>query len=121
MPAELAAALAQYQAATPAQQQQWASAYDAAVTKLKSLPSSGLVPLPAAGPVPVMMAYELKAAQAGSIDADLLAHGPWQAGRVDLREGAVPGRPPRRTPPRPPGDRPPRVVPARPLLTPSQG
>ncbi len=35
--------------------------------------NNGLLAVPAAGPVPVMMAYELKMAQAGTLDADLLA------------------------------------------------
>ncbi|HEX9031562.1 MAG TPA: hypothetical protein VF834_06925, partial [Streptosporangiaceae bacterium] len=69
----LATALSQYKSATPAQQQKWASAYDTAVTKATSLPASGLLPVPGAGPVPVMMAYELKMAQSGALDADLLA------------------------------------------------
>ncbi|HVB45543.1 MAG TPA: cytochrome b N-terminal domain-containing protein [Streptosporangiaceae bacterium] len=73
----LAGALAQYNGATPAQQQKWASAYDAAVTKAKRLPASGLLPVPGAGPVPVMMAYELKTAQSGALDASLLAQHPF--------------------------------------------
>ena len=74
----LATALATYKAASPAQQHTWASAYDTAISKLKtSLPHSGLYPVPAAGPVPVMMQYELKMAQSGALDADLLAQHPF--------------------------------------------
>jgi hypothetical protein len=70
----LSAALSQFTSATRAQQQKWASAYDAAVTKLStSLPPDGLISVPAAGPVPLMMSYELKMARSGSLDADLLA------------------------------------------------
>jgi hypothetical protein len=73
----LAAALATYTSATPAQQQKWASAYDATVTKASSLPDSGILSVPAAGPVPVMLAYELKMARSGTLDADLLAQHPF--------------------------------------------
>src|SRR5258708_21248791 len=69
----LRASLSAYQGATPAQQQRRASAYDAAVTKASHLPASGLLPVPSAGPVPVMLAYELRMAQSGTLDADLLA------------------------------------------------
>ncbi len=74
----LAAALATYRAASPGQQHGWAAAYDSAISKLKtSLPRSGLLPVPAAGPVPVMMQYELKMAQSGALDANLLAQHPF--------------------------------------------
>jgi hypothetical protein len=73
----LSAALATYHSATPAQQQRWAVAYDAAVAKATRLPRSGLLPVPAAGPVPVMMAYELRMAQSGALDANLLAQQPF--------------------------------------------
>jgi hypothetical protein len=71
----LAAALAAYQSATPAQQQKWAAAYDAATAPgAKKVPfNNGALNLPAAGPVPAMMAAELAMARGGSLDADLLA------------------------------------------------
>jgi len=70
----LSAALSQFTSASHAQQQKWASAYDTAITKLSgSLPAGGLLAVPSAGPVPVMMSYELKMAQSGSLDADLLS------------------------------------------------
>src|SRR5579859_101033 len=70
----LSVALSQFTSAPHAQQQKWASAYDTAITKLSgSLPAGGLLSVPSAGPVPVMMSYELKMAQSGSLDADLLA------------------------------------------------
>ena len=69
----LAAALTTYTSATPARQLSWATAYDKAMQNPKVAFSNGLLAVPAAGPVPVMMAYELKMAQAGTLDADLLA------------------------------------------------
>jgi hypothetical protein len=71
----LATALASYNAATPAQQNKWATAYANATapdaTKVPFL--GGNLSLPAAGPVPVMMSYELTMARSGSLDSDLLA------------------------------------------------
>jgi quinol-cytochrome oxidoreductase complex cytochrome b subunit len=69
----LAAALAAYNAASPAQQLRWATAYDKAMTSNKVAFNNGLLKVGAAGPVPVMMFYELKAAQSGTLDADLVA------------------------------------------------
>jgi hypothetical protein len=69
----LATALATYTSASPAQQLTWATAYDKAVTSSKVPFNGGHLTVPAAGPVPVMMFYELKAAQAGTLDADLPA------------------------------------------------
>jgi hypothetical protein len=71
----LKAALATYSAASPAQQDKWATAYaNATQPGAKKVPfSSGQLRLPAAGPVPVMMRYELAMARSGSLDADLLA------------------------------------------------
>jgi quinol-cytochrome oxidoreductase complex cytochrome b subunit len=73
--AALAAALASYTSASAAQQVKWATAYDKATA-----PGSTKVPfnggdlnLPAAGPVPVMMAGELTMARSGALDSDLLA------------------------------------------------
>jgi Cytochrome b(N-terminal)/b6/petB len=73
----LSAALAMYRRAAPARQHRWASAYDVAVTKAKSLPHDGLLAVPGAGPVPMMMVYELRMAQSGALDADLLAQHPF--------------------------------------------
>jgi len=71
----LASALATYRSATPAQQQKWAAAYDAATAPgAKKVPfNGGNLNLPAAGPVPVMMAAELQMARSGALDSDLLA------------------------------------------------
>ncbi len=71
----VAAALATYTAAPASQQQKWAAAYDAATapgaTKVPF--NSGALNLPAAGPVPAMMAGELLMARSGALDTDLLA------------------------------------------------
>jgi hypothetical protein len=71
----LAAALATYNSASPAQQQKWAAAYDAATAPgaKKVAFNNGNLNVPAAGPVPVMMASELAMAKSGALDADLLA------------------------------------------------
>ncbi len=71
----LAAALRTYNAASPAQQQKWATAYaNATAPGAKRVPfSNGRLNLPAAGPVPVMMSSELAMARSGSLDTDLLA------------------------------------------------
>ncbi len=73
----LGAALGTYRAASPAQQLRWASAYGNAVTKASHLPSSGMLAVPGAGPVPVMLAYELRMARSGALDAALLAQQPF--------------------------------------------
>ena len=71
----LAAALATYNAASPAQQNKWATAYaNATAPTAKKVPfNNGNLSLSAAGPVPVMMAAELVMARSGSLDTDLLA------------------------------------------------
>jgi quinol-cytochrome oxidoreductase complex cytochrome b subunit len=69
----LAAALATYHAAPPAQQLKWASAYATAVTKVKFPAGTPVVPAAADGPVPVMLASELTMARSGALDTDLLA------------------------------------------------
>jgi Cytochrome b(N-terminal)/b6/petB len=71
----LATALSTYNAATPAQQNKWATAYvNATAPDAKKVPfNNGNLSLPAAGPVPVMMSYELAMARSGSLDSDLLA------------------------------------------------
>jgi Cytochrome b(N-terminal)/b6/petB len=67
----LAAALAIYNAASPAQQNKWATNYLNAVTKVKFVNGTPVVPAANDGPVPVMLANELALARSGAIDADL--------------------------------------------------
>ncbi len=71
----LATALSTFDSASPAQQQKWASAYDTATAPgAHKVPfNKGDLSLPAAGPVPVMMSYELAMAKSGALDTDLLA------------------------------------------------
>src|SRR6266700_42671 len=69
----LSAALATYTSAPAAQQQKWATAYGNAVTKVKFVNGTPVVPPASDGPVPVMMATELNMARSGALDADLLA------------------------------------------------
>ncbi len=73
----LNAALSQYTSAPASQQQTWATAYDKAVTGGKVPFNNGNLAVPAAGPVPVMMSYELQMAQSGALDASLLAQHPF--------------------------------------------
>jgi Cytochrome b(N-terminal)/b6/petB len=72
---QLAGALSTYASASKAQQVKWASAYDTATAPgAKKVPfNGGDLSLPAAGPVPVMLKYELTMARSGALDADLLA------------------------------------------------
>src|SRR5215472_7828128 len=67
------AALATYNSASPAQQQKWATAYGNAVTKVKFVNGTPVVPPANDGPLPAMMAGELTMAQSGALDTDLLA------------------------------------------------
>jgi Cytochrome b(N-terminal)/b6/petB len=71
----LATALSTYTSATPGQQVTWASAYDKATAgSTTKVPfNGGDLNLPAAGPVPAMMSYELAMAKSGALDTDLLA------------------------------------------------
>jgi quinol-cytochrome oxidoreductase complex cytochrome b subunit len=71
----LAAALGTYTSASSAQQLSWATAYDRATAPgAKKVPfRGGNLSLPAAGPVPVMMAAELAMGKSGALDSDLLA------------------------------------------------
>src|SRR5215467_9255208 len=69
----VAGPLAAWQAATPAQQQKWATAYDSAVTKVTFTGETPGVPPAADGPVPAMMSAELTMARSGALDTDLLA------------------------------------------------
>jgi hypothetical protein len=73
----LAAALTTYTSATTAQQQTWATAYDKAVSNPRVPFNNGDLTVPAAGPVPVMMFWELKMAESGQLDAALLAQHPF--------------------------------------------
>ena len=74
---QAAAALAAYNAASPAQQLKWANAYAAAETKVKFVNGNPVVPTAGDGPVPAMMADELTLARSGALDADLLAQQPF--------------------------------------------
>ena len=67
------AALAVYNAASPSQQNTWATNYLKAVAKVKFVNGVPVVPSANDGPVPAMLAAELALAQSGSIDTDLLA------------------------------------------------
>jgi Cytochrome b(N-terminal)/b6/petB len=67
------AALAVYNAASPDQQNKWATNYVTAVAKVKFVNGVPVVPPANDGPVPVMLATELALAQSGAIDTDLLA------------------------------------------------
>ncbi len=69
----IAAPLATYRAASPAQQMKWANAYTAAVAKVKFVNGNPVVPAADDGPVPAMLASELNLARSGALDADLLA------------------------------------------------
>jgi hypothetical protein len=69
----LSAALTRYTSAPAAQQQKWATAYGNAVTKVKFVNGTPVVPPANDGPVPVMMATELTMARSGALDTDLLA------------------------------------------------
>ena len=73
----LAAALATYRAASPAQQLKWANAYATAVTKVKFAGGIPMLPAAADGPVPVMLANELTMARSGALDASMLAKQPF--------------------------------------------
>jgi hypothetical protein len=69
----LAAALAAYNAAPPAQQMAWVNAYLKAVPHVKFVAGLPVVPAAADGPVPVMLATEYTMARSGALDTDLLA------------------------------------------------
>ena len=68
---QLAAALAIYNAASPAQQNKWATNYLNAMTKVKFVNGTPVLPAGNYGPVPAMLATELTLARSGAIDADL--------------------------------------------------
>ena len=73
----LTSALATYNAASPAQQLEWATNYGNAVTKVTFSNGTPVVPSANDGPVPVMLATELTLARSGAIDADLVAQQPF--------------------------------------------
>jgi hypothetical protein len=73
----IAAPLATYKAASAAQQLKWASAYGNAVTKVKFIGGSPVIPAASDGPVPALMAGELALARSGALDTDLLAQQPF--------------------------------------------
>ena len=88
----LATALGTYNAASPAQQNKWATAYaNATAPDAKRVPfNGGNLTLPAAGPVPVMMSYELSMPGAGRSTpicwaAAVLTHRLHQAAAVHRR------------------------------------
>jgi hypothetical protein len=68
---QLAAALATYNAASPTQQNKWATNYLNAMTKVKFVNGTPVLPTGNYGPVPAMLATELTLARSGGIDADL--------------------------------------------------
>ena len=73
----LAAALSQYNSASPDQQMKWANNYGTAVQKVTFSSGNPAVPPADDGPVPVMLANELALARSGAIDADLIAQHPF--------------------------------------------
>ena len=73
----VAAALATYRAAPAAQQLKWANAYGTAVTKVKFVNGTPVVPPAADGPVPVLLANELTMARSGALDASLISKEPF--------------------------------------------
>jgi hypothetical protein len=70
---QLATALTAWNSASPAQRTAWADAYLKAVTHVKFVNGTPVVPPAADGPVPTMLATELTMARGGALDADLLA------------------------------------------------
>jgi hypothetical protein len=74
---QLAAALATYNVASPAQQDKWATNYANAVTKVTFSGGAPVVPAANDGPVPTMLATELTLARGGAIDAALSAQQPF--------------------------------------------
>jgi hypothetical protein len=73
----IAAPLAAYKGAPAAQQLKWANAYGNAVTKVKFVNDSPIVPAASDGPVPALMAGELTLARSGALDTDLLSQQPF--------------------------------------------
>ena len=73
----IAAPLATYKAAPAAQQLKWANAYATAVTKVKFVGGTPVVPAAADGPVPALMRAEFTLARSGALDTDLLSQQPF--------------------------------------------
>jgi Cytochrome b(N-terminal)/b6/petB len=73
----VAAPLAAYRTASPAQQLAWANAYATAEAKVTFVNGNPVVPAANDGPVPVMMASELALARSGALDTDLLSQQPF--------------------------------------------
>ncbi|HEX6454865.1 MAG TPA: cytochrome b N-terminal domain-containing protein [Trebonia sp.] len=73
----LTAALRVYNAAPAALQNKWATNYANAVTKVKFVNGTPVLPPAADGPVPVLLATELALGRSGAIDTDLLAQRPF--------------------------------------------
>ena len=69
----VAAAVAEYRAASPSQQMEWASNYDAALSKANGDPTK--VPPGDYGPVPVLTSALLTVAQSGALDGQLVNQG----------------------------------------------
>jgi len=69
----LRAALARYEAASPAQQNAWTAAYTKGLNHLTFANGSPVVPAGGYGPVTPMMGGLLTMARSGSLDADLLS------------------------------------------------
>ena len=67
----LAAALATYNAASADQQNKWATNYLNAMTKVKFVNGTPVLPAGDYGPVPALLATELTLARSGAIDGDL--------------------------------------------------
>jgi hypothetical protein len=73
----IAAPLATYRSAPPAQQLKWANAYATAVQKVKFVNGAPVVPAADDGPVPALLANELTLARSGALDTDLLSQQPF--------------------------------------------
>ena len=71
----IAAPLAIYNSASPAQQLKWVTAYATAVTKVTFIGSIPKVPAANDGPVPALLANHLVLARSGALDTDLLSQG----------------------------------------------
>ena len=73
----LAAALATYNAASADQQTKWATNYGNAMTKVKFVNGTPVLPAGNYGPVPALLATELTLARSGAIDAALSGSQPF--------------------------------------------
>jgi hypothetical protein len=74
---QLAAALKQYNSASAAQQNTWATNYGKALAKVTFPGGVPVVPAANDGPVPAMLATELTLAHSGALDGDLSAQQPF--------------------------------------------